>query len=150
MGMAEINLTQAEADGLFNMEKITLNNDPWDFPTQGMKIEIPLTSTDKRERFSLDIARGTINLQKVKFQNRTRQVVILARLEMAGPSHHNPDDTEIPTPHIHLYREGFADKWAFKIPSEAFRNLTDQWDTLQDFMAFCHVTRKPNILKVMF
>jgi hypothetical protein len=148
--MAEINLTQAEADFLFGMEKAATNDDEWDFPTMGMRVEIPLVSTDKKERFLLDVSRGTIDLKKVKYQNRARQVVILARLELSGPPHRNPDDTEIPAPHIHRYKEGFSDKWAFPVPENIFHDLGDQWETLQDFMALCNVIQKPSIRKVMF
>jgi hypothetical protein len=34
------------------------------------------------------------------------------RLDLDGPPHRNPDDEEIPWPHLHVYREGYGDKWA--------------------------------------
>jgi len=148
--MTEINLNQAEADFLFAMEKVATSNGEWDFPTMGMKVEIPLISLDKKEKFLLDIGRGTIDLKKIKCQNRARQVIILARLELSGPPHRNPDGSEVPPPHIHRYKEGFADKWAYPIPEDEFHDLLDQWETLQDFMRFCNITQKPKIRKVMF
>lgn len=148
--MTDINLTQNEADSLLRMEKITVDDAEWVFPTMGVRIEVPLTSTDKRERFLLDVGRGVLDLKKIKYQNRARQVVILARLELSGAPHRNPDDTEIPSNHIHIYKEGYADKWAYPIPNDKFSNLESQWDTLQDFMDFCNITRKPNIRRVMF
>jgi hypothetical protein len=108
--MTDINLTQGEADFLFAMEKLATNDDIWDFPTMGMKVEIPLVSPNKKEKFLLDIGRGTIDLKKIKFQNRARQVLILVRLELTGAPHRNPDGSEIPPAHIHIYTEGFADK----------------------------------------
>jgi hypothetical protein len=148
--MADINLTQIEADFLFSMKKVTVNTNVWDFPTMGEKIEIPLISEDKRERFVLDIDRGTINLKKIKYQNRVRQVVILVRIDLNGPPHRNPDGTEIPPSHIDRYREGFADKWAYAMPRDKFHHLDDQWETLQEFLDFCNITEKPVIRKVMF
>jgi hypothetical protein len=148
--MAELDITSAEADFLFGLEKVAVNSDWWDFPLMGTKIEIPLVSLDKKERFFLDVSRGSIDLKKIKYQNRARQVVILARLELSGPPHRNPDDTEIPAPHIHRYKEGFGDKWAYPVPVEIFHNLDDQWETLQDFMTLCNVTQKPSVRKVMF
>lgn len=148
--MSDINLTQTEADSLFKMEKVALNSNPWSFPTMGEKIEIPLDSLDRKERFLLDISRGTIDLNKIKYQNRARQVIILVRLELSGAPHRNPDGVEVPTPHIHKYKDGFADKWAFPIPDDYFHDITDNWETLQDFMSYCNITRKPNILKVLF
>lgn len=77
---------------------------------------MPLQSLDKREHFLLDLSRGRIDLQKVKMQNRGRQVVVLVRLYLEGALHRNPDDTEVPAPHLHVYREGYGDKWAVPGP----------------------------------
>ncbi len=148
--MAEINISQAEADYLFGMEKIAANKNRWDFPTMGVKIEIPLVSRDKKGNFLLDINRGRIDLKRITYQNRARQIVILVRLDLSGPPHRNPDDSEIPPPHIHKYKEGFADKWAYPIPEEIFRNTDDQWQTLQEFMDYCNITEQPDIRRVMF
>jgi len=92
------------------MEKHRVNDDPVLYPARGNAISIPLISTDKRENFLLDISRGRIDFQKVTYQNRCRQVIVLVRLDIKGPAHPNPDGTEIPTPHLHLYREGYGDK----------------------------------------
>jgi hypothetical protein len=148
--MTDVNLTQNEADLLLAMEKVATSSFEWEFPTMGMKIEIPLLSENKREKFLLDISRGTIDLKKVKYQNRTRQVIVLARVDLSGSTHRNPDSTEIPPGHIHKYREGYADKWAYPIPKDVFHNLEDQWEVLQDFMNYCNITEKPKIKKVLF
>ncbi len=148
--MTNFNLTQSEADALLHMEKHATDSRQWSFPTQGTKVEIPLASADKREQFFLDIGRGYIDLKRVTFQNRARQIIILARLDLSGPPHRNPDDSEVPPPHLHLYREGFGDKWACAVPDASFRDLSDQWVSLQDFMAFCRVGKKPLIKQVMF
>ena len=34
-------------------------------------------------------------------------------------------------PHLHLYREGFSNKWAFPVPLDRFQNLGDPWLTLE-------------------
>ena len=62
--MAEINLTQSEADALIAIEKHRLNDDRWNYPSLGGAISIPLTSADKRENFFLDISKGRIDLLK--------------------------------------------------------------------------------------
>ncbi len=148
--MVDSYLTQREADYLFGLEKWPLKDSEWDFPTMGMKIEIPLASSDKKEIFSLDIGRGTIDLGKIKYQNRARHVIILARLELSGAPHRNPDDTEVPAPHIHRYVEGYGDKWAYPLPLERFSDLGNQWTTLLDFMRYCNIISLPNIKRVMF
>jgi Family of unknown function (DUF6978) len=143
-------LTQAEADELIAMKKRSEHSDPIKLPDLGGTVQAPLVSLDYTERFILDVSRGRINLQKGANQTRTRQVIVLVRLDYGGSPHRNPDDQEIDCPHIHLYREGYADKWAFPLPAGVFSDLTDHWTTLQDFMAYCHVEHPPNFKKSLF
>jgi len=114
--MAEINLTQEEANILIAMEKRRVNEDRSDFPMRGQSVTLPLQSTDKREQFLLDLSRARIDLKKVKTQNRGRQVVVLVRLDLGGAPHRNPDDKEIGVPHLHLYREGLATNGPYRFP----------------------------------
>ena len=148
--MAEINLTQAEADALLALAKHRVDTTAWDYPTPGGKVSIPLVSADRRENFLLDLSRGRINLAKGTYQNRGRQVVILARLDFGGAPHRNPDGGEIGSPHLHIYREGYGDKWAIPVPSDQFTDLADLWQTLQDFMRFCNIVEPPIIRQGLF
>ena len=143
--MADPNITQAEADALIAMEKHRINEDRRDFPMGGQSLVLPLQSSDKREQFLLDLSRGRIDLLKVKMQNRGRQVVVLVRLDLDGAPHRNPDNEEIPAPHLHVYREGYGDKWARLVPAEHFPNTEDPWLTLFDFMKFCNIVELPDI-----
>jgi hypothetical protein len=131
-------LTQREADALFSMEKHYLGTDVFSYPSLGGNLRIPLYSTDKREEFFLDVVRGKIELKKNTFQNRARKTAILARIDLAGAPHRNPDGEEIPCPHLHRYREGFSDKWATPLPS-CFSNSEDIQQTLREFLVFCNV-----------
>lgn len=99
---------------------------------------MPLYSPDRRENFWLDLNRGRIDLKKVKMQNRGRQVVALVRLDLGGPPHRNPDGKEIAARHLHLYREGFGDKWAFPLPADKFGTPADVWEAFQDFLRYCN------------
>ena len=67
--MADIHLTQSEAEALIAMEKHRLDDERYSYPTSGSLI-IPLQSPDKREQFLLDIRRGRIDLLKGKYQAR--------------------------------------------------------------------------------
>ena len=148
--MPEIALSQGEADALLAMEKHRVDETTHQFPTLGGSIEIPLISVNKRENFLLDLTRGRINLKKVTYQNRARTVVILARLDIEGPPHENPDGEEIPCPHLHTYREGYADKWAIPAPSISFPRTNELWGSLVDFMQFCRITHIPLIERELF
>jgi hypothetical protein len=146
----EINLTQAEADALMAMPKVRINEDVWNYPGFGGTISIPLKSTDRRETFVLDVSRSQIDLLKGKYQNRGREVVVLVRLDFGGAPHRNPDGKEIVCPHLHLYQEGFSDKWAIEVPKDKFPNIADLWQTLQDFLRYCNVVEPPFIERGLF
>lgn len=146
--MADINLTQAEADHLIAMEKHRLTDDHWDYPALGGSVNVPLVSHDHREYFTLDLYRGRIDLAKGSYQNRSRQVIILVRLDFGGQPHRNPDGEEVASPHLHVFKEGYGDKWAVPAPSDKFPYLdSDRWQTLIDFMGFCNITKQPLIQK---
>jgi hypothetical protein len=55
--MADINLSQQEADKLMAMEKKGVDQRRWTFPGPAARIVVPLTSFDKRENFALDVTR---------------------------------------------------------------------------------------------
>ena len=138
-----INLTQSEADALLSLEKIVIDQKPYDFPGAGAFVNVPLVSRDRREEFLLDVRRGRIDVAKVTIQNRARVVVVLARLDLGSHPHTNPDLTVVGSPHLHVYREGYAAKWATPVPSDVFTNTSDPWAALQDFMTFCNIVERP-------
>jgi len=148
--MAELNITQDEADALIAVEKVCVDETAWLFSSEGHRLSVGLTSADKRENFTLDITRAQIKLTKATFQNRARQAIILMRLDLDGPSHRNPDGREIPCPHLHVYREGFGDKWAYPAPSDRYPDTQDLFSAFGAFMRHCNVTTPPRIERGLF
>lgn len=132
-------LSQQEADALLAMEKVPMMDHRPLFPMPGAKIEVELQGQFGREPFLLDVSRGRIKLTKATYQNRAKQIVVLARVDIDGPLHRNPDGEEIPCPHLHVYREHYGVKWAQPLPA-TFTDASDLWQTLQDFCRFCNVT----------
>ena len=147
--MADILLSQVEADRLFATEKFCESRNVITLPTRGQKDAITLQSKDKKEEFFLDLYRGNIALHKCMFQNRARHSVVLARLDLIGGPHRNPDGKVIPTPHLHLYREGFGAKCAIAIPGEHFRSNDDEWITFWDFIRYCNIQGLPEVQKAL-
>ena len=143
-------LSQAEADALICMPKRAVDDTPFDFPEPGGRLVIPLASLDKREDFLLDVTRMQINVSKVNYQNRARNVVVLMRLDLNGSPHRNPDGEIVPCPHIHIYREGYGAKWAFPLPQGRYENLSNLFQTFQDFMADCNIVQAPKIQGDLF
>jgi hypothetical protein len=147
--MGDSFISQAEADALFAMPKVRVNDDTHEYSGAGVQLSIPLLSKDQRENFELDIWRsGNIQL-KGRYQNRSRHIIILARLDFGGQPHRNPNDTEVASPHLHLYREGFGDRWAFNLPN-CFTTPNNLWKTLQEFMKHCNIVEPPIIDKGLF
>lgn len=142
--MSIIQLTQVEADSLFHMAKKRANETKYLFPNPGKCIQIHLRSLDLRHEFILSLRAGKIELKKKTFQLRIADVFILARIDLAGGLHRNPDGKEIPCPHIHLYKEGFNDQWAYPLP-DVFFNPANWQQTLDEFYEYCNIIEKPYI-----
>ena len=70
------------------------------------------------------------------FQTRARTTIVLARLDFGGPPHKNPDNKWLGSIHLHLYREGYNDKYAFPLPEE-FAGISDTFEFLDAFMDYC-------------
>jgi hypothetical protein len=137
-------LSQADADALIAMEKHRADDMARDFPFMGGSLAVSLLSTDGVEQFVLDINRKSrILATKISYLTRARQSILLARLDIDGPPHRNPDGAEIPCPHLHLFREGFGLRWAAPASIADFPDMSDLFVTCHDFMKFCNVTVLP-------
>lgn len=137
-------LTQSEADHLIAMTKWFTTGGPLTL-RPGTSQNIDLASSDPSQRFSLDVWRGTIRLTKVRYQNRARGSIVLVRLELDGPPHTNPDGATIGGTHIHVYREGYEDKWAVQLDPTWFKDTKDMIQSFKDFCRFCNITRLPMV-----
>lgn len=150
-------LTQSEADNLMALEKKRSDDTRRDFPVAGEKLTLPVESMDGREKFQLDISRGRIRLTKCTYQERYQSINILLRLDLDGPPHPNPEVNAVPLaflapyigktlqpPHLHLYVEGYLDKWAIPLPN-GFSNPGDLFVTFQEFCSFCNIKLIPLI-----
>ncbi len=156
-------LTQSEADTLIAMQKKKANDEVTSFPLGGSLLTLPIVSLDGREAFLIDVNRGRIRLSKCSYQERYQSTIVLVRLDIDGPPHPNPDvDTvplpflqpyngvTLPTPHLHLYTEGFMDKWAIPAPPDKFSSLSDLYETLVQFFTFCNIVEPPTVQKDLF
>ena len=80
--------------------------------------------------------------------------VALARLELNGPRHKNPPESPyrpgewIGETHLHLYREGFEDRIAYKLedaPGRTDPELPEGIPALERFMWYCGIAQWPPI-----
>lgn len=148
-------LTQPEADSLLHMPKEFMDSEPLEFSqSQPMNYDRVLHSADRREQFILTVERGRRKRVRLKYQTRARAVIVLARLDLNEPAHHNPPDSpyrpgiRIDGPHMHLYRENFDDRIAFElseVPDLLVRDLASGASCLEDFLRFVGVSKWPAI-----
>jgi len=148
--MTDIILTQSEAEALISMPKYRVDDTEWEYPSLGGNVSVPLIGENRREAFLLDVSRSRIDLSRGNHQDRARQIIILVRLDIGGAPHRNPDGDEIPSPHLHVYREGYGDKWATRIPANLFPDVEDHWETLHDFMRYCNIADPPRFVRGLF
>ncbi|MBI5695720.1 MAG: hypothetical protein HZC51_08285 [Nitrospirae bacterium] len=151
-------LSQDEADFLLALNKKAQNdNDVFDFPNLGASLVFPVVSLDERESFLVDVNRSRMILSKCTFMGRYHSNIVLARLDISGPPHTNPNVAQppadfsgfnghqIPCPHLHLFVEGYDDKWAMPAPADTFNNTDNLHNTLDNFLSFFNVTEPPVI-----
>ena len=142
-------LTQAEAEQFMQMAKHFLRPPATITIPPGADDSYELTCPNDRERFLLDVWRGTLRLSKLKFQNRVQSVVVLVRLDVDGAPHTNPDGERLMGTHLHLFKEGYDDRWAYPVDRNFFTLLSDPGTTLQEFCAFCKIEAPPPVQGVI-
>jgi hypothetical protein len=151
-----MSLTQADADLLLALPKeFSGKIATIEFRrTQAFTAEHELQGVGSPERFLLDLERGNRKRARLKFQTRARKIYILARIDIDGRPHRNPFDAphrpgeRLTDTHVHLYREGFADRVAFlpgDLPGFAPLAGADDVAWLLAFLRFCHVATIPQI-----
>ena len=138
-------LTQEEADLLIGLPKKFESDDLLELGNVPLNYTRRLLSMNGREEFFFDVRRGSLNLKKYTLQNRARTIETLVRVDIHGPPHRNPDGQVIPCPHIHIYKEGYNDKWAYPLTTHPFRDPEDIIITFEDFARFCNIVEYPDI-----
>ena len=138
-------LTQKEADELINLIKILLEYKSIAIPIMGDQKKVVLKDKESGKiRFTVDMQRKSYNIHKITYQTRINSEILL-RLDIEGPPHPNPDGTEIDGPHIHIYREGCSDSWAYPLNDVIQTDQTDLAKVLVDFLKYNHVENIPEI-----
>lgn len=135
-------LSERELQYLLNLEKSCKQAKKYSFPAYGGKITVDLRSADKKEDFTLDIWWSSINLSRTNFQNRARRTLVLLRLDINSAPHKNPDGQAVGRTHLHIYKPGYGDKYAYPLPEE-FDGCGNPRDLFDKFMDYCHITGKP-------
>lgn len=138
-------LTQQAADFLARLSKQITSATVVMVPPTGSQIGWVAESVAPKHRFHVHMRRGRKLATQITLQERYETNEILIRLDIDGPNHGNPDGTVVPTPHLHIYREGYEDKWAFPVPPELDISSGNPTLILINFLDYCGVTPIPPV-----
>ena len=139
-------LSEEEIDRLTELTKQFVDHAMINFPNFGQYLERDVISDDGHEKFKLDISRkGKLKSGKCTFQERYAVTDILFRLDIEGPPHENPNGDVVPCPHLHVYREGYADKWAFPLEPAQFSDIGNLMNSFREFLVLCNIHNLPEI-----
>lgn len=150
-------LTSARIRELIEMRKISVGSNVQYLGNK--KISNNLVSEDGKEKFIFDYNKGSVAL-KYTMQCRSGRSLLLMRLDMGG-AHNNPTATNVyldaedlfhdihkdcvgrvftrGTPHIHMWRPGFRDTWAYPPPDD-FPDCNDHMAVLKWFEKKCNIS----------
>lgn len=116
-------LSQAEADNKIRLQKAFVDkrpliiNRPYNEKRQLISLYEPI------ETFYLYITQTAIDFGNYSTVTRYFQIPLVRACIDPDKKHTNPDGTQINGPHIHIYREGFLDKFAQPLPKGDFPDL---------------------------
>jgi len=131
-------LTQEEADILIKVLKSIKDPNLFIFPKHHGQARIDVVSNKTKDQFIVTVNRKTYRISKCSYQERHATGEVLLRLDIDAGIHSNPDDTLVPSPHLHIYREGFGDRWAIPLPEDF--SVTDELDEwLIQFLGYCRI-----------
>jgi hypothetical protein len=139
-------LSERELEEIIELVKILKSKDNINFPEKGGVLEIPATDAEtKHLEFKFNVHRkskrdtyGTYQF----FKGNTA----LVRIDLDGQTHTNPDGHKLNEPHIHIYSEGYALKWAYPLGDHIPTNTYDLAQVLADFLEYTHVINRPPIV----
>lgn len=134
-------LTDNEVNELLRLKKHFINL-PISMPLENSKKSYRLTDDSNKERFELNIERKkieiTINKTKINHSYNNEPII---RIEIGAPPHTNPDFTIVGRNHIHIYKEGYAMRWAYNI-EDFFPDLIENssFDLIfEKFCVYCNI-----------
>jgi hypothetical protein len=156
-------LAQDDANRLMDLGKIRQDDNYYAFPGRGQQLRIPIVSIDYQEHFELDMYRGRIVALKCSYHEQY-QGTPLVRLDMNPSRHTNPfhlfppagfedyNGVTLTNSHVHLYREGFGDRYAIPAERLGFKPVLTKDDLIENlsiFFDYCNIVDPPFIQEVL-
>ncbi|MCM8568624.1 hypothetical protein NE848_04490 [Gramella jeungdoensis] len=108
-----------------------------------------IKGVNSKNLYLLDFYRGSFELSRYTFNKRYKQSIIIFRYDNGG-RHTNPDGKSFDGPHIHLYKEGYNDKFAYPIEDIGIDNSDSMEEVLNKILHFCNIKKIPSVEISMF
>lgn len=137
-------LTQLEFDYLMGQEKRFEDESTILLGPAPLQWSKKIQSTSTKDTFSLDFYRGTFRLEKYTYNHRFKQTTVLMRFDSYG-EHTNPDGERINGHHVHIYKEGFGDKFAYPSSNFGIESSDTIEVILRKMLVYCNIKRIPPI-----
>lgn len=119
----------------------------------GYKFKEELSSNNGKNTYNLYLSYGKMNVEKISINTVHKQSnKVLVRLDLGNQRHVNPDGTVITSDHIHIYKDGYDEKFAYTLDSDEFKNLfpnpKDRCSLLKAYLEFIKVISVPQITEI--
>ncbi|MBA7515330.1 hypothetical protein ES705_07369 [subsurface metagenome] len=142
-------ITQAEFDYLIKLEKRFETSHELVLGPAPLSWERNINAIKTKDTFIFDFYRGSFELSKYTYNKRYRQTIILLRYDANG-RHTNPDGATFDGPHVHIYKEGFDDKFAYPVTDIGIDETDGMKAVLEKFLIYRNVKSIPSIQTTMF
>ncbi len=100
----------------------------FNFPRQNEFITLNAQGSQTQNNYLIDINKKQATLERVTFQGRHRVNIILLRMDIGTKPHTNPDKTLISGNHIHIYKDGYHDTFAYELNDPVLNELNPAFD----------------------
>lgn len=147
-----MSLSQDEFNHLIKLKKKFQDSDAIELGPHPIEWQKKIVSTESKDTFIMDFRRASIEVKKYTFNKRFRTAVVLLRFDSHG-RHTNPPGTDekiFNGPHVHLYREGFEDKWAFPVEELGVKDASSMLDVFNQITNYCNIEKIPNVNQSLF
>jgi hypothetical protein len=133
-----MDLTQSEADGLRIVRKLFLDKMPLIINQPYSEQRQLRSETNPYDTFYLNINQTAIEFGKYNTLTRYFSICLVRICIDKDSVHENPDGKKIKGHHIHIYKEGYADRFAYPLENYNFSNF-DIVPLLRQFLRFCNI-----------
>lgn len=139
-------LTDSEAKFLKELEKIVIEHSV-EIPRDGNKecLNLARNGDINDNIMRIHITTSKRNKEKCSFNVVYNKSITIFRIDIGGSRIHiNPDGEDIPTPHMHIYRDGFDAKFAIPLPS-CFTDSNNFGRVLYDLLGYSNVVNRDSV-----